>query len=386
MDSNLLFRSRFGRRDFVKWSALSIPSISAAATVLGCGADSGSSNGSLSTIRELSGEDGADFIGTPIAIAKELGYFEQEGLTVNTEYPGSSPRCLQLLLAGQGDVAIPDPASVIAASGRGEDVKTIWVYGAGSFFDFGVLEDSDITTWDKETVEGARIGISEFAGGEVPLLRGALSRIGLSQDDVTFVPLGGGSPEMIDALERGDVALVAGSGPDFSSMEARGIVFRMITPEEITRFPRNSVAVMADDLEKHAESLTGYLRAINKGMLFMTANYDAAASIAKRSAPENLGDLDNETLAEVLLKGLLGSGLTAYLDPDSDVYHKLGYQDVESWNNYMTFLVEGGVETEPGVKVDKEVDVESIVDNSLIDAANDFDYEEIEQQAREYSA
>lgn len=389
MTSEDIFSRPMERREFLRVAGLSVPVISAAVTIVGCSGDQPAGGGAAakwSTLKELSAEEGADFIGTPIYIAEELGYFKEEGLTVQTEYPGSTPRTVQLLLVGRGNVALPDPAATIAAKARGHDLKALWTYGRSSFFGFAVAPGSPIQQWDTASIRGKKIGISELAGGEVPLLRGAFAALGLKEnEDVEITAVGGGSAEAAEAVESGKIDVIAGSYPDFFGLQARGVKLRFVTPASIESFPRNSVTVKAADLESHREELTGYLRALSKGMVFLNANPVAAAKIAKKYAPENLGDLDIETLSEVLLKGLLVRGLTDYFKQGSPVYQKVGSQDPKAWDTYMTFLVEGGVESE-GVTLDKPVSVREIVDNSLIDPANDFDYAAIEKQAKDYRA
>jgi ABC-type nitrate/sulfonate/bicarbonate transport system substrate-binding protein len=283
-------------------------------------------------------------------------------------------------------VALPDPAAIIAAAARGQRIKALWTYGKGSFFGFAVDAESPITQWDRASIDGKTIGISEASGGEVPLLRGALAMIGLAEGDgVTLQPVGGGTAEAADALETGKVDVVAGSYPDFYSLQARGVRLRIVTPTEIEQFPRNSVAVRASDFEEHREDLTGYVRALTKAMVFMHANPRATAELVKRYAPENTNGIDVPTIARVLLGQLLIPGLASYFESGSADFHRVGMQDPAGWQTYMRFLIEGGVESD-GIKLEREVPVEEIVDNALIDAANDFDYAEVERQAKGYRA
>jgi ABC-type nitrate/sulfonate/bicarbonate transport system substrate-binding protein len=383
------------RRGFMRVMGAAGSALGLSAAVAACGSSSsnssasgggGGSGGGWSSITELSAESGPDFIGAPIYIAQALDYFRDEGLTVTTQYPGSTPKTVQLMLVGRGQVALPDPAAIISAASRGQRIKSLWTYGKGSFFGFAVIDRSPIQQWDRASIDGATIGISDASGGEVPLLRGALSMIGLAEGDgVTLQPVGGGTAEAADALESGKVDVVAGSYPDFYSLQARGVRLRLITPTEIEQFPRNSVAVKASDYDEHREDLTGYTRALTKAMVFMRANPRATAQLVKRYAPENTDGIDVPTIATVLLGRLLIPGLDSYFDRGSPDFHKVGMQDSAGWDTYMRFLVEGGVESD-GIKLNREVPVNEIVDNGLIDAANDFDYAEIEREAKAYRA
>lgn len=347
--------------------------------------ESGEDSAELTRVVELSAEEGPDFIGTPGYIAREMGYYEEEGLEVVTEYPGSTPRTVQLVLGGEGDIAQPDPAAAIAAVSQENDLTSVWTSGRGTFFGFAVPAGSEITEWSAEQLQGTEIGISEFAGGEVPLVKGGLSMIGLEEGrDVTLVPVGGGGPEAANAVESGSVDIITGSFPDFSSLQAEGVELDMITPETIENFPRNSVVVRPDYLEENRDVVEGYLRAWSKATVFMRANPRAAAEIAQEAAPENLGEMAVEDIESAFISDLLLQGVEPFFEEGSEDYQLVGRQRAEDWENYMNFLIEGGVESDGGVGLSEPVDVGRIVDNGLIEAANDFDYAEIEQQASDY--
>jgi NitT/TauT family transport system substrate-binding protein len=134
-------------------------------------------------------------------------------------------------------------------------------------------------------------------------------------------------------------------------------------------------------LDENRETVVKYLRGWSKGIVFMNANPRAAAEIAIEYAPENLGEIPVEDVQAAFVDALLLKGLAPYFDPGSDVYQKVGMQDLQGWEDYMNYLIEAGSDSDEGVRLDEPVDLSTVVTNDLIDDINDFDYAAIEDEA-----
>jgi NitT/TauT family transport system substrate-binding protein len=348
------------------------------------GGVTGGATGGTTAMTWLSPTPGPDFIEIPAYIAQELGYYEAEGLDITTEYPGSSSRAAQLLSAGQANLALPEPSFVLSSVDSGNDVRSVWVLGNGSFFGMAVLNGSPIHEWSAETVRGSRIGISEFAGGEIPLLRGALALIGVKESEVELVVVGDGGAEAADAIESGDIDIYSTGDVGFALLAAAGVDLVRITPDIVAGFPRLTAMVQGEYLTSNRNAVLGWCRAWNKGIVFMNANPTAAAVIAKQYAPENLGETSVEDVQQAFVEALLLRGLTPYFDPQSDVFQKIGMQDLQGWDDYMNYLIKAGADSDEGVRLTRPVDLSKVVTNELVDEANDFDYASIEKEAAEY--
>jgi NitT/TauT family transport system substrate-binding protein len=345
-------------------------------------------DGTVDKYTDLSAASGFSISGSSIWVAMEAGFLEEEGLDVTVDFPGSTPRTVQLLIAGQADSAQPDPGAIINAESQGYDLKAIWTTGTGTFFGFAVHPDSPVTEWTEEQIRGTKIGISEFAGGEVPIVRGALARLGLKEGtDVEFIPIGDGGATTADAIETGRVDVFAGSYPDFAALLSRGVDLRIITPEDIEAFPRNSLAVLGEDYENPEELCKSirYARALSKAIVFMQTNPEAAADMGRKYAVEQVEGLDLEGVVGVLDGLLLRAGRVFFDDPaNTDFYQRVGFMDVDSWYDYQDFLIQGGVEDEEGIRLTEQVPLEGVVVNDHIDEINNFDHAAIEQMARDW--
>jgi len=337
----------------------------------------------LEKLTELSSFPGPQFSNAFGYVTQELGFFEDEGVDYTIKYPGSTIKTVQTLVAGATSVGWQDFFGILVANSQNFPLKAIYRTRQGSSFGFAVPPGSPITTWDAETVRGKKLGISEFGGGEVPVLRGALFRLGLEEGtDFELVPVGEGGPDTVEALESGTVQMMAGSTIDFSSIIKAGVPLTVITPDYLKDFPGHTYATTPELLEEKRDLMVKFLRARTKGFVFGSENLPAAAQIAMDYAPASSEGLTQQDIQEYLENVWLGSN-QEYLAEDGENYRNFGMQHPDHWESYQTFLVEAGVEDE-GASLTEPVDVNAIVTNDLIAEVNDFDFDEIIQMAKDY--
>lgn len=386
------------RRTMLIRSSAGLLTVIGAGALVACGGDdgagspgataSGDTGGSgassePSEITQLLSTPGPSFANALTAIAHEMGFYEEANVVSSEEFPGNSIRALQTMVGGTGTVASSDSFAVLVAAGEGLELRSIYGIARGYIFGIAVSADSPIQEWGLEVVRGSRIGITDFAGGEVPVLRGALARLGISEggdDGVDLVPIGGGGAETADAIESGSVDLVAASILDFEIFKAAGVDLRVITPDFIRAFPGPGFTTTPELLDANLGGIEGLLRATAMATVFLRANPMAAAEIAIAAAPASAEGLEIEFVA-TFLENLFSVGNEFAFDESDPDYRRLGAQSPANFDDYQQFLLETGIEDDDGTTLSNEVDVEPIVDNSMIDAANDFDYAEIQALA-----
>jgi NitT/TauT family transport system substrate-binding protein len=349
--------------------------ILAGGIVVGCGDDDddggdGAGGGKLTLAYPADG-----FATTyPFVLAEELGYFEEEDLTVNTEVADGSTGAIQQAISGNVDAGLGASSAYLAAAAAGEDVKALFTTQYRNIFTLAVPADSGVDSL--EDLSGATIGVSDLAGGEVPLLRGLLREAGLGGDDYEFVAVGEGAALTVDALESGEVDAYSSNLYDVEAVAIAGIELETILPEVAETFPGNSVVVTAETLEEDRDALVGLLRAVSKAVVFVDENPDAAYEILSEQVPEQFED---EELAQATW-----DLATGFLQPqpeeiEGELY---GTPFLPGLEAYHDFLLEGDVEEGalPG-----PVDLDTVVDTSLLEEASDFDSGEVEEQARDYT-
>lgn len=332
-------------------------------------------------IKQLLTTPGPSFANALHAVAEAQGFYRDNYVEVSTDYPGNSVKAIQTMIAGSGTIAAADSFALLVAAGEDLDVVSIYNVFRGYPFGFAVRNDSPITEWTEDTVRGTRIGVTDFAGGEVPVLRGALARLGLAEGDgVEFVAIGYGGAETAEAIESGAVDIFAGSVVDFEIFRAAGVDVRVITPDYIQSFPGTVFATTPDLLAENSDGLGAFLRAQSQALVFLRANPEAAAEIAIAAAPASAEGVDVAFVAG-FLADLIVAGNEAAFDSTDPGYRLLGTQDPAAFDDYQKFLIETGTADDDGITLSRVVDVALYVDNSLVEAANDFDYDAIEALA-----
>jgi len=300
----------------------------------------------------------------PFHVAKEFGYFEEEGLDVEFQYFDGSSAVVQQLVAGNVDAGSPATGALFNALVQGHELKQIFSFQFKSVFTLATPADSGITTI--ADLKGKKVGVSELSGGEVPIVRAVLREAGLAEgQDVEIVPVGAGSALTLNSLQTGQVHAYSSNMFDIAAIEAAGTDMTIIMPKSVENFPGNAVVVRAETLDEKREQLVGFVRALAKGLLYVEANRDLSFAIAARLAPE---EFEDEALANASFDAarLLKERPADLADAPIGTHYRPGIEA------YHTFMRQG--KEEEGALM-QDIDLDMMLDSSLIDDANKFDHD-----------
>ncbi|MPZ22611.1 MAG: hypothetical protein GEU28_03520 [Dehalococcoidia bacterium] len=393
-----LARARLSRRGLLRGSAVGAIGL-AAAGLVGCGDDdddddddNGAANGGDPDANGNGGNGGGGLstvgygfpFGAPFAgllaehyVADDRGYFAEEGLEESILYQTA---LLPLIAAGTLEYARVTPVNFLNAQEAGQPLKAVFQGTYAFVFGIRVPEDSEITEFSADAFRGQAIGITEFAGGEVPMVRALLKSIGLEEGtDVELIPTSGTTQQpTVDNLQTGAIAAFAGSHVDFAAIETFGLPLRDVTPEEVVNINADdATGVGADYLAENRDEVVRFCRATAKGLIFTIENPRAAAEIGIKEpyAPDS-GTIEE---VETFIRIFVNDRATP---PEGVSY---GEMPIDGWEAYQNFLLEGrtGGQDDP-LAFEEPVDVSEIIDNSLVPEIMDFDLEAIRQEARDY--
>jgi NitT/TauT family transport system substrate-binding protein len=303
---------------------------------------------------------------TPWFVGQELGYFEDEGIDLKIEHTSGSEQAISLLIAGKGDFAAVNSAPFVEALNNGRDLTSIynWVYQTP--FMWAAPEGSEVTEITADQLRGKTIGITEFAGGEVALVRGYLEVLGLAEgEDVQLLPIGEGDAATVQALRDGQADVYVSNRADVATINAAGLPMTDITPDEMNTFPGAAVIVSPETLENESDALTRTLRALAKATLYTETNMDAAIQAMGNQAPEAVAE-------EEFATNFLEAVFPTFVPPDS--VDGFGYHLVDGWQAYVDFLAESG-------GLEGDLDITSRLTDDLLAEVNEFDHEEVTREA-----
>lgn len=306
----------------------------------------------------------------PLLVAREAGYFDEEGIRIKSQETEGSGFVTQQVIAGNADFGWAAGDSVIVAASKEPDIRAIACNQEQNIFRIVTKEDSDIQT--VEDLNGKTLGFTEKGGGEEPLVQSTLKDTGL-EGDVKLLPIGAAGPQSQRAIEQGQVDAYASSYPDIATLTAQGLAFRDITPEKFSRTPGDCFVMMKATLEDPAkrETAVKVARAWAKGANFAVANPDRAREMSCPQVPEECKD-------QAFAKEFMQQTVDLLKPLDESV--PIAGLDVEGWRITAQVLLDAGT-------IKREVDVEQTVNSPEVQEATkqiqDFDVDAVKEDAQQ---
>jgi len=198
----------------------------------------------------------------PIAIAKQAGYYTQQGLDVEVLGIRASAQNAAALLSGEVDVSILGGVGPVRARLSGSDL--VLIGATKPYFSGSIVGRPDLLSL--ADLRGGRVGISTKGGNTDLMARSVLPRLGLEPDvDVTLLSTGE-SPEQVAALLAGTVDAAALTPP--ADERALNAGYNKLVDVTSARIPYPAVALgtAGPRLNDRADALERYLRAYGQAV------------------------------------------------------------------------------------------------------------------------
>jgi ABC-type nitrate/sulfonate/bicarbonate transport system substrate-binding protein len=198
----------------------------------------------------------------PIALAKEAGYYAEQGLDVEVLGIRASAQNAAALLSGEVDVSILGGIGPVRARLAGSDL--VLIGATKPFFTGAIVGRPDIR--GAADLRGARLGISSKGGNTDLMARSVLPRMGLEPDvDVTLLSTGE-SPEQVAALIAGNVDAAALTPP--ADERANNAGYPTLYDVTAARIPYPAVAfgTSGPRLAERPDALERFLRAYGQAV------------------------------------------------------------------------------------------------------------------------
>jgi NitT/TauT family transport system substrate-binding protein len=300
----------------------------------------------------------------PLVVGETLGYFEEEGLSVNLLPSSGTIPYVAFLENGQADIVMLDPIETLSALHAGAEITSVFEVMQTAAEGVAVRADSEVQSM--ADLAGTTVGL--VTDRDSGLLSSALNAVGLGPDDVNIVVVGDAPATLAASVRNGDVSAITGSISDWVALESNGIPLRMITPEELMATPANSLAVDTGRMDELQPVIEGFLRAWAKGIHVAEANPEAVSRIMQQVVPEEWEDM---------------AAGQAFLDQsiilNVSITEQIGGLQTDVWTKIQPQLVEGGL-------IPSELPVDQFLNGRFLDAANDWDRAEVAAEAEAWLA
>ncbi len=223
-------------------------------------------------------------------VAKQLGYFDQEGLDVDLKaFPGGANATAQTVNK-QADVSYPGNEPVIIGKQKGRDPLPVrFFYNAVPSVIWELVVQDSSAIRSLKDLDGKRIGIFAPSASNVPQVKAILRREGIDPETkVTMRSIGLGAGAL-NALTSGQVDVVALYHTEHATFETRGVKLRRLPVSPvIDELFSNGLLTHEDNLKdpKRREMLVKVARAFAKATLFCETNPRACVESVFKLHPE----------------------------------------------------------------------------------------------------
>ncbi|WP_297322415.1 ABC transporter substrate-binding protein [uncultured Bartonella sp.] len=305
------------------------------------------------------------------AIPKQLGYFYEENINPTLLYTDGSTAALQAVATGSADIAYASSANIAAAIDKGVPLKAFAGITVKWPYFIGVPKGSYIHSI--ADLKGTRIGVISLASASYADLRANLKLAGLSESDVTIVPVGAGA-RAAAALNSGDIDAVDSYSDSFTVMRQHGVEFNLLQrPEQMNRLFSVTMVTSQKIFDKKPDELSAFARAAYKGIIYTKLYPESALKLAFKEFPElsgadNISGKDAQNTAEAMAIALADSIPTDKPDPSTWGW----WLDIpaQRWQAVLSFAYETG-------STERLLAVKDVWNDSLMPKIYNFDIKSI---------
>jgi NitT/TauT family transport system substrate-binding protein len=262
----------------------------------------------------------------PFYVAKERGYFSEEGLNVSFEH---FPENDALTLVGNGEApfAVVSGEQVLLA--RAQDIPVVYFLAWWQDYPVAVAYPVESDIESVEDLVGKKIGIPGLYGASYIGLRALLSATGISEADFNLDSIGYNQVEAMLAGQEDAIVVYANNEP--VQLEAQNFPVSLFKVADFVHLTSNGLITSENMLSNHPELVRSMVAATLKGIEDTIEDPEAAFEISKDFV-EGLDQADQAVMLRVLVESI-------------QFWHtnQLGMSNPEAWENMDRILTEMGL-------------------------------------------
>ncbi|GAA4730622.1 ABC transporter substrate-binding protein [Isoptericola chiayiensis] len=313
---------------------------------------------------------------SPMAVGQHLGYFEEEGIDLEIVHTTDSTSIVQGINTGALEIGSTPPEPLWQAIESGTDLQLVYNYIRQQTGSIVSLADGPVQ--ELTDIEGAAVGQASLGSSNLLLSNGILDSVGFTEgEDFTNVAVGTGAAAL-QAMETDEVQALSLWDTEYAAFEATGAELNYFTTPEVESLFSTTYFTSPDYVESSPEVLEGFGRAVAKATLFTATRPEAALQIMYADYPQTrlAGVSEDEQLAIDLTSLERRIDLLVAGDPAAN--GTWGAYSAEAVTSWADFAESAGIVGEP-------VDAEAHVQNTFVEAYNDFDQDAVVAAAEEWS-
>ena len=245
----------------------------------------------------------------PNMLAKQLGFFDQQGLDVTLIDEASGQSAEDEVLAGQVDAGSGSYNHTIELQAAGKQMEAVVQLGIapGEAEMVSAKEAGQIHSF--ADLKGKNLGVTELGSGTQTLQTIMLHNVGITPDQVHFVPVGAGDT-FIAAMQQGKIDVGMTTEPTISRLVSSGVgkvLADMRTPETTQKslggaYPFISVFMQNSYVSSHKDAVQKLVNAYVKTLKWIHSH--TAQEIADKMPADYYAG--NKTLYVTALQNQIG--------------------------------------------------------------------------------
>lgn len=226
----------------------------------------------------------------PIVIAKQRGYFRQQGLTVDIQEPADPSTPAKLVAAGKVDLAVSYQPSLTMDVAQGLPLIRASTLIATPLNTLMVLDSGKINTM--ADLKGKNIGIA-IAGNEEATIGTMLAQEDVKFSDVNIINVGWA---LSSSLASGKVDAIWGGLRNFETnqLALEGYQAKAFFPEELGVPAYDELVFVANAKHYDAKAIQGFNKAIEQATTYIVNHPQQAWNEFVAYAPDTLGNELNQ--------------------------------------------------------------------------------------------
>lgn len=231
------------------------------------------------------------FYALPIFAARELGYFEEEGLNVELVNFNGGALIAQALAGGSIDFGANNVGELLPAAAGGNPLPC--TVAATNGMEHTILADNDagIEPGDWEGVSGKRVGVTSRGSGSEQLWRLLAAEQGFDAEGDTAIIAVGGVDTALAALQNDQVDLLVGYNPLTSIAVGSGEASEFLSvingegPDVVSEMLYTCVSTTPGMIEENPGTTQAVIRAVVRAHQTLQDDEDARVATATAMLP-----------------------------------------------------------------------------------------------------
>ncbi|MEI8153880.1 MAG: ABC transporter substrate-binding protein [Hyphomicrobiales bacterium] len=145
----------------------------------------------------------------PVVLAKQLGYFEQAGVSVELQHFNAGSRALESVIGGSADIVAGAYENTVRMQAKGQPMQSIVLFGRYPQNILGISKANAASYKSPADLKGQKIGITGPGSATQTFLNLILASAGLKPDDVTPITVGAGAVAVAAMRRQGELYAIS---------------------------------------------------------------------------------------------------------------------------------------------------------------------------------